>query len=300
MSKNHESLINNEAYFQTLRAKPLVAWPTVLLMLACHAAIGFSWYGVLTDQLPMWAGCVINCIAFYGLFTPSHDGMHRSMSRVGWLNELLLFITVQPAVPLSTGHALRVMHMQHHKHLNDPVMDPDHAHGHSIKGALWSWFWWDFAYSIYYRQHKDDIQKSNYARIEYDLWVPLFALVALAWYFPWEMLFLWFIPARFMAWMICATFMYLPHWPHEVTDKQDAYQATTIRKGREWLLSPLLVYQNYHLMHHLYPTIPFYRYRKAWLARLDRHLEKNPAVVKPFGMERVDRDTALAMTRETP
>ena len=103
MSKHRESLINNEAYFQTLRAKPLVAWPTVLLMLACHAAIGFSWYGVLTDQLPMWAGCVINCIAFYGLFTPSHDGMHRSMSRIGWLNELLLFITVQPAVPLSTG-----------------------------------------------------------------------------------------------------------------------------------------------------------------------------------------------------
>lgn len=289
MSSTRAAITNNEPVFQALRVKPLVAWPTVLLMLACHAAIAFSWYGVLTDRLPLWAACVINCIAFYGLFTPSHDGMHRSLSRVGWLNELLLFITVQPAVPLSTGHALRVMHMQHHKHLNDPVMDPDHAHGHSLKGALWGWFWWDIAYVQYYRQHKDDIHPSNYRRIAWDLWAPYVPILALAWFFPLEMLLLWFIPARFMAWMICATFMYLPHWPHEVSDKQDAYQATTVRKGAEWLLSPLLVYQNYHLVHHLYPTIPFYRYRKAWLARLDRHLAGKPAVVAPLGLARMEQ-----------
>lgn len=289
--------INDEAYFQTLRSKPLVAWPTVLLMLASHAGIGYSWYGVLTGTLPVWAGCVISCISFYGLFTPSHDGMHRSMSRVGWLNELLLCITVQPAVPLSSGHALRVMHMQHHKHLNDPVMDPDHAPAHSIKGALWSWFWWDFGYARYYLAHQDDIHPSNYRRIAWDLWAPYAAIIPLAWFFPWEMLFLWFIPSRFMAWMICATFMYLPHWPHEVTDKQDPYQATTIRKGWEWLLSPLLVYQNYHLMHHLYPTIPFYRYRKAWLARLDRHMSHKPAIVPAFGMQRETSGNAGGDTR---
>lgn len=278
--------INNEAYFQEMRRKPLVAWPTVIMMLVCHAATAYAWYGVLTDTLPLWAGCVINCIAFYGLFSPSHDAMHRSMSRVGWLNELLLFITVFPVGPLSTGHALRIMHMQHHKYLNDPVMDPDHEVAHTFKNALWSWFWWDSRYSSYFRAHKDDIPKNNHARIWYDLTVPFVIILVLALYFPWEMLFLWFIPTRFMAWMICFTFMYLPHYPHEVTDKQDPYQATTIRKGWEWLLSPLLVYQNYHLIHHLYPTIPFYRYRKAWLARLDLHMKNNPAIVSPLGLER--------------
>ena len=76
--------INDEAYFQQLRAKPLVAWPTVLLMLACHAAIGFAWYGVLTDRLPMWAGCVINCIALSGLFTPSPDRQTADRLYKGW------------------------------------------------------------------------------------------------------------------------------------------------------------------------------------------------------------------------
>lgn len=282
--------INDEAYFQTLRIKPLIAWPTVLLMLACHAGIAYSWYGVLTDTLPMWAGCVISSFAMYGIFSPSHDGMHRSLSRVGWLNELLLFITVQPAVPLSTGHALRVMHMQHHKYLNQSGPDPDHDIAKDWKNAFWMWFWWDIRYSHYFQLYKNDIPANNHRRIWYDLTVPFVVLATLMWFFPWEMLFLWFIPTRFMAWMICFTFMFLPHFPHETTEKQDRYKATTIRQGWEWLLTPLLVYQNYHLMHHLYPTIPFYRYRKAWLARLDQHMAHRPAIVSAFGLRHLPDD----------
>ncbi len=26
-------------------------------------------------------------------------------------------------------------------------------------------------------------------------------------------------------------------------------------------------WHNYHLVHHLYPTVPFYRYRRLWNAR---------------------------------
>jgi hypothetical protein len=47
------------------------------------------------------------------------------------------------------------------------------------------------------------------------------------------------------------------------------YMATTMRFGLEWLLTPLLVYQNYHLIHHLYPEIPFYRMHKAYYLRYD-------------------------------
>ncbi|MFZ5723107.1 MAG: fatty acid desaturase [Pseudomonadota bacterium] len=294
--------INDEAYFQRLKIKPLIAWPTVLMMLGCHAAIALSWYGVLTGGLPMWAGCLVCCFAFYGIFSPSHDGMHRSLSRVGWLNELLLFVTVLPAVPLSTGHALRVMHMQHHKYLNQGPMDPDHDIAKDWKNAFWMWFWWDIRYSHYFQLYQTDIPRNNHARIWYDLTVPFFVLIVLAFFFPWEMLFLWFIPTRFMAWMICFTFMYLPHWPHETTEKQDRYKATTVRRGWEWLLTPLLVYQNYHLMHHLYPTIPFYRYRKAWLARLDTHLQHRPAMVSAFGLRHLPDDTgdAGAMVEKKP
>ena len=52
--------------------------------------------------------------------------------------------------------------------------------------------------------------------------------------------------------------------------------------GWEWLLTPLMMYQNYHLVHHLYPTVPFYRYKKAWLAREQFHESHHPAKVRAF------------------
>lgn len=58
---------------------------------------------------------------------------------------------------------------------------------------------------------------------------------------------------------------------------KNPFQATTIRRGWEWLLTPLMVYQNYHLIHHLYPTIPFYNYLKV------------PAVQSAFGLTPLDR-----------
>jgi fatty acid desaturase len=52
----------------------------------------------------------------------------------------------------------------------------------------------------------------------------------------------------------------------------------------EWLLTPVLLYQNYHLVHHLYPTVPFYRLLKVWNAKKDYHEAQNPAIVDTFSL----------------
>ena len=41
---------------------------------------------------------------------------------------------------------------------------------------------------------------------------------------------------------------------------------------------PLLLYQNYHLVHHLHPVVPFYRYIKVWRRSEDAYLENDPAL----------------------
>ena len=38
------------------------------------------------------------------------------------------------------------------------------------------------------------------------------------------------------------------------------YRATRNRVGMEWLFTPVLLSQNYHLVHHLHPSVPFHRY----------------------------------------
>ena len=44
----------------------------------------------------------------------------------------------------------------------------------------------------------------------------------------------------------------------------------------ERLLTPVLLYQNYHLVHHLHPLIPFYRYIAVWRRNESEYLSGDP------------------------
>ena len=94
--------------------------------------------------------------------------------------------------------------------------------------------------------------------------------------------FLWFIPSRGMVWLVCFVFMYLPHVPHVYTHRENPCQATLMLEGWNKVMSVLMMYQNYHLAHHLYPTVLFYRYKKAWDARKAFHEAHHPAKVNPL------------------
>jgi ring-1,2-phenylacetyl-CoA epoxidase subunit PaaE len=53
--------------------------------------------------------------------------------------------------------------------------------------------------------------------------------------------------------------------------------------GGEWWATPLFVYQNYHLVHHLHPSVPFYRYVRAWRRNEQAYLDRNAAISTVFG-----------------
>jgi len=60
------------------------------------------------------------------------------------------------------------------------------------------------------------------------------------------------------------TFNWLPHQQHKVSEAEKFYMATTVRTGWYWLMTPLRAYQNFHLVHHIYPRAPFYRTGRIW------------------------------------
>ena len=60
---------------------------------------------------------------------------------------------------------------------------------------------------------------------------------------------------------------------------------TLARIGAERLLSPLMLYQNYHLVHHLHPLVPFYRYIAVWRRNEAEHLANDPALSDVRGRE---------------
>ena len=268
---------------QTLRKKPLVAWPTVLLLWTVQAIVVWVWYSVLTGGMPLWLGCLINILAYYGMFTPAHDSMHKAVSSKSWINDLVLYQTIFSYLPFSSGKLLGLMHMQHHRFANDEL-DPDHSVVNHWYNVFFLWFFWDFRYLYFYLKNRQHYPHISIVSVVREMVVGFSIVGVVAWFYPQEVLWLYLIPTRMMGWLICLVFMYLPHVPHKVKDKDAPYQATLMREGWEWLLTPLMMYQNFHLAHHLYPTVPFYRYKKVWKAALDYHEAHNPAKVKAFAV----------------
>jgi fatty acid desaturase len=71
--------------------------------------------------------------------------------------------------------------------------------------------------------------------------------------------FLWWLPGRLGVFALMVLFQWLPHFPHKSTERFSNTRITTFR-GSTWLL----LQQDRHLIHHLYPSVPWYRYRAVF------------------------------------
>lgn len=282
----NDHLIDNEDYFQALKTTPVVAWPTVLLMLAIFVTVGCVWYWVLNDIIEVWTGTLINCVAYYYIFSIAHDGLHRSIARDNKLNDLIAQVGMIP-LTISGGsfEYFRMFHMQHHIKCGEEGLDPDIEISSKGSNAFSRWFVWGSQYNAYFKKYKNQLPRVTVKHRQIRSLIGIVVLLSLWVSLPKEMFFLWLIPTSFVAWTTAFVFSYLPHHIHKRVpgeDAMDKYQSTCNRVGMEWFMNPLTQYQNYHLVHHLYPTVPFYRYEKIWNARKTKHEARKPAVVHQF------------------
>ena len=82
-----------------------------------------------------------------------------------------------------------------------------------------------------------------------------------------EAFFLWVLPALIVMPVLAMFFAYVVHRPHHETDPYRASNVILARGILQPLVTALFVFQNYHLIHHLNPRIPFYRYGEHFRAR---------------------------------
>lgn len=261
---------NRLEHFEQLREPPFLALPTALLFVASMGGIGTVWYFALTGQIALWQGALANGLITYLLFSVIHDAAHYSLSRVGWINETIGAIGLFFLFPYAPMVLLRWVHNKHHSHANGP-MDPDRFEHESPWWQVpFRWMFFDGAYIYYFVKYGQSVRKKHGSKLVlfYSFLAALFAGSVYLGY-GLELLMLWFLPSRITLFLIAVVFVILPHYPALVAQDEDPYMATTMRFGFEWLLTPLLVYQNYHLIHHLYPEIPFYRMHKAYFLRYD-------------------------------
>jgi ring-1,2-phenylacetyl-CoA epoxidase subunit PaaE len=260
---------------------PRLALPTLALLIA---GVGL-WCGssvlYLAGPLPWWATVLVNALASYLLFTVAHDAGHHSASSIDWLNDMIGRL----ATPLFALHAAfpvwRYIHMQHHRFTNHrDGEDPD---DYTMRGARWQmplrWLTIDYAYLFFYLPRLT--ARPRREQIEAFLWLGIavllpLALIASGNLVAWLVLLL--LPSRLTILFLAWAFDYLPHHGLHHRPSEDRLKTTRNRIGSERVLSPVLLYQNYHLVHHLHPVVPFYRYLAVWRRNEQRYLEGEPSL----------------------
>jgi len=178
--------------------------------------------------------------------------------------------------------------MQHHRFANeDRGTDPD---DYASEGPWWQvpfrWLTIDVWYGRFYWTKRKQLRRAGARETATVLSVSVAALAAaIGFGVFWEFAVIVLIPQRLQLGLLAWWFDWLPHHGLEKSQRENRYQATRIRVGLEWLMTPLMLSQNYHLVHHLHPSIPFYRYLPAWRDNEEGYLQHQPAMATVFGKD---------------
>lgn len=260
---------------------PVINWPTLLLLAGGVTVYLASTALALTGTWPWWPSVVLNAIAAFVLFTVSHEAAHHSASADGTLNTWLGRVATVFFAPHAGFRMWRFIHMQHHRFTNHADgSDPDHF---THRGARWTqplrWLTIDLWYIVFYVPKMRTRPRGEIVEAVVT-WAILLAIAAVAIVTGngLALLVLYFLPLRIAIFVLGWAFDYLPHNQLTATPEEDRFRTTRNRIGLERLLSPLLLYQNYHLVHHLHPVVPFYRYIAVWRRAEEEYLAQDPAL----------------------
>jgi fatty acid desaturase/ferredoxin len=266
---------------------PKLALPTVGIFLVALTAFGLSTLAVINGRAPLWVAIGVNAAVTFVMFTVAHDASHYSISGARWVNGVfgrLAFFFVSPLVAFpSFGY----VHIQHHRHANDDEEDPDTFASH---GSLWLLpFRWPMAEYFYLRYYLPRVRSRPVSEVAETLVVLALSLTGLVVTVVtgnfWTLLVVFLVPQRLGITVLAWWFDWLPHHALKDTQRTNRYRATRNRVGAEWLFTPLMLSQNYHLVHHLHPSVPFYRYLRIWERNEEAYLERNAAISTVFGQE---------------
>ena len=223
------------------------------------------WPLVFMDLLPLWLAFPIATLNVALSYLPSHDAQHSIIARKGhrlrWLNELLGWVSL---IPLWQSFlVMRHTHFEHHRNANDPELDPDYAvHTETV---------FDFFRQRIGGARGDNAYGETLVRIgrsdlllqaiAYQL-VFLAVMFSLAWTgHALEAALLWWLPRHIaLLWIQ----FYLSWMPHHPGFAQGRYRDT--RAFRSMLGNLFSGGMQYHIVHHLYPTIPLMQTPAAYRA----------------------------------
>lgn len=235
--------------------------PTVALLVGALAVLAAGTAAYLAGALPWPVVVALHAVAIYVVFTPLHEAVHGIAHRSKRMNALIGRIAGWAL--LVSYPFFRAVHLEHHSHTNDPARDPDLVVARRPRALV---LLWCAAVEASYRRHffgrrlwRDRRDLAEALAFEAFVLGALVASIAFGFWRP--LLVCWIVPAFLALVGLAFCFDFLPHYPF---DNRERYYDTRIYPGR--VLNVLLLGQNHHLIHHLWTTIPWWRYQAVFHA----------------------------------
>lgn len=286
VTKSYQLTDLQRSELKRLTSPPEIAWPTVsMLAIAWAVMLVMDIQGVMGNA-PLWLCAIVNGIAGYLMFSAVHDSIHRAVSKNTNINDWVGRLALLSLSPMASLGLFRWGHIQHHKYAVSE-QDPDRW---TYQGPKWllpiKWMLIDVWYFYVIVTSRDKVAYRHLKNTLKITVVTITIMASLIWAgYGMELLMLWFIPSRMAALLLGFAFFWLPHEPHDVSQAEHFTRSSTIRPDHEWLMSPLLQYQNFHLIHHLHPRTPFYNNGRVWHL-LEANLRKHElAIQKGFSIK---------------
>lgn len=263
-----------------------IEWPTVAMLLATYAVFALAgWVWSLNGPLSV----LLTGVALAQFSSLQHEVLHRHPFRAQWLNEALVFPALMPFVPYLR---FKDTHLQHHfdPALTDPYDDPESNYldpavwaktppllqrllrcnntlaGRVLLGpALGTW--------IFLRDELKRLRAGE-GRVLLAWGLHLIGLVPVLLWLQWVGMPVWaYLLAVYLGTALLKIRTYLEHRAHE------AFRARTVVIEDRGPLSYLFLNNNFHVVHHMHPAVPWYELPALYASRREHYLRRNEAYV---------------------
>ncbi|MCV2893012.1 fatty acid desaturase [Lentibacter sp. XHP0401] len=261
-----------------------VEWPTLGLLVGTYGlfALGTTW--AAEAWLPFGMACVMLSAVMHSSLC--HEALHGHPTRVKWLNEALVFVQLTLCVPYGRFRDLHLIHHQD-ENLTDPYDDPESNYRDPAIWAVtprWGKVLLSFNNTLLGRIlvgpavgqfffMRDDwraiLAGDRAALSAWLVHIPAVAIV-IWWVVAHGSLPLWALfVAVYAALGVLKIRTFLEHRAHEAT------QGRTVIVEDRGPLALLFLNNNYHVVHHERPGVPWYRLPALFRAEREAFLGKN-------------------------
>ncbi len=256
-------------------ARTRTDYPTLVLLGAMYALLlGNVWLYLVRPVHPI-LHVLISAVAIHLAFTIWHEAVHGTLSSKPRVNDV---VGVLGMLPYMTPYFIqRWVHLEHHRKLN-LVEDPNFIYTDGSLLSLPLRYPRALAYGKKLLRGDPRTRSEKISDTTTTLLVLATYAAALVTGHTKEIVLLWFIPVVLAKLVMDWYVNYLPHRGLP----PDRFKGTRII-AVAWF-TPLVLNHNYHAIHHLWPTVPWHRYRQIYAKKRD-YLERNgvPIERRVFG-----------------